>query len=240
MRNLFLLLLLANLSVWVWQRWFRDTEEPVAATRDEPELVLVSETQPEPPPTPASQEMNKPEEDLVQPPVAVPEQADPPAELTAAVAPKRCVSLGPFRELAEAASAAASLKNGGLDPQQRVAEGDIWVGYWVHIDNLASRDEADQVLETLRSQGVSDSYIVQGDDGNLISLGVFSEIKRAGRRRQEVRDLGFDPIVTDRSRRGTVYWVDVVLTDPDGLDLERFQTRPGRIVRMEERPCEAV
>ena len=143
----------------------------------------------------------------------------------------RCVSLGPFRDLPEAANVGARIKDSGLVPKQRVAEGDIWVGYWVHIDDLETRAEADGILTTLRQGGVADSYIVNDEGQYGISLGVFSEIKRAGTRREQVRKLGFEPVVTDRSRRGTVYWVDLTLAEDDELDLGEPAARAHRKTR---------
>jgi hypothetical protein len=80
--------------------------------------------------------------------------------------------------------------------------------------------------------------IPNSDSGSLVSLGVFSEISGVSRRRDQVRALGFDPKIVDRTRRATVYWVDVVLTGDQTLDFDSLQT-PGRIVRLEQRKCEA-
>jgi hypothetical protein len=44
---------------------------------------------------------------------------------------KRCVSVGPFRDVSQTARAASTLRSGGYDPRQRVAEGDV---YWIDID----------------------------------------------------------------------------------------------------------
>ncbi len=44
---------------------------------------------------------------------------------------KRCVSVGPFHDVAEAAHAASTLRSGGYDPRQRVAEGEV---VWIDID----------------------------------------------------------------------------------------------------------
>jgi cell division septation protein DedD len=151
----------------------------------------------------------------------------------------RCVSVGPFRELSQAATAAANLRAAGYDPAQRVAEGEVWVGYWVYISGIATEAQANEILARLRDNGVTDSYVIPGSDsGNLVSLGVFSEISRAGNRREEVRALGYEPTVTDRTRRATVYWVDVVLRADQSLDFETLQT-PGRILRLEQRSCES-
>jgi hypothetical protein len=44
---------------------------------------------------------------------------------------KRCVSVGPFRDASQTARASSTLRGGGYDPRQRVAEGDV---YWIDID----------------------------------------------------------------------------------------------------------
>jgi hypothetical protein len=44
---------------------------------------------------------------------------------------KRCISVGPFRDVSQTARAAGTLRSGGYDPRQRVAEGDV---YWIDID----------------------------------------------------------------------------------------------------------
>ena len=90
----------------------------------------------------------------------------------------------------------------------------------------------------MRSQGITESYVIpNSDSGNLVSLGVFGEIGNVTRRREQVRALGYDPKVVDRTRRATVYWVDVVLTPDQTLDLDKLQT-PGKIQRLEQRACE--
>jgi hypothetical protein len=227
MRNLVFLLVLANGLFWAWEHWLRP--RPGTQRVDEAVeggLTLVSELG------------DDPDTSLVA--TAEPAtNAAPPAEVEVAAVqplPTRCFSLGPFRDLPEAARIGSSLKRAGLAPNQRVGEGDIWIGYWVHIDNLNTRAEAEKTLRGLREGGVTDSYIVSEDGGHGISLGVFSEIKRAGTRREQVKALGFDPVVTDRSRRGTVYWVDLELDNDEQLDLESLQQ--GRIVRLEERDCD--
>jgi hypothetical protein len=151
----------------------------------------------------------------------------------------RCTSVGPFRELAQAATAAATLRTAGYQPTQRVAEGDIWIGYWVYIDAIPTVALANEILAKVRSDGVTDSYVIpNSDSGNLVSLGVFSEISGVSRRREQVRALGYEPKVVDRTRRATVYWVDVVLKGAQVLDFDALQT-PGRIIRLEQRSCEA-
>jgi cell division septation protein DedD len=171
----------------------------------------------------------------VSPPASTPASSAPPASGAAA----RCTSVGPFRDLAQAATAAATLRTSGYQPTQRVADGDIWIGYWIYIDAIPTEAEANAILAKVRGQGITESYVIpNSDSGNLVSLGVFGEIGNVTRRREQVRALGYDPKVVDRTRRGTVYWVDVALTADQTLDLDKLQT-PGRIQRLEQRACEA-
>ncbi len=131
------------------------------------------------------------------------------------------------------------MRSAGYQPLQRVGEGDVWIGYWVYIPTIASETEANEILAKVRAEGIADSYVIpNSDSGNLVSLGVFSEISGVSRRRDQVRGLGFEPEVVDRTRRATVYWVDVTLAAGQALDFDTLQP-PGRILRLEQRACEA-
>jgi hypothetical protein len=258
MRNLFLTLVLANLGFAAWHVWYAPLT-PVLHAPDStlPTITLVSEVpvdlhtagsvndaQLQPAaatPTPAS----APVAAAATPPtpVVVTPQAK---ETLAAAVPKgdagasRCTTIGPFRELSQAATAASTLRNAGFEPEQRVAEGDIWIGYWVYIQAIPSIEEANKILAKVRESGIADSYVIpNSDSGNLVSLGVFSEISGVSRRRDEVRALGFEPHVVDRTRRATVYWVEVMLRADQTIDFESLQP-PGRIMRLEQRPCGSV
>jgi hypothetical protein len=94
------------------------------------------------------------------------------------------------------------------------------------------------VLATVRANGIADSYVIPNtDSGSLVSLGVFSELSGVSKQRDRVRALGYEPTVVDRTRSATVYWIDVALEQGQALDFDALQT-PGRIVRLEQRPCE--
>lgn len=241
MRNLFLALVLANLAFAAWHLWLAEPDPlPPAARPGGPGITLVREAGG--PGTPASPTQSVASGGAPAGAAPAAAGADVVALPAAAAAPAaaRCVSVGPFRELSQAATAAANLRAAGYDPMQRVAEGEIWVGYWVYIEHIPTEAEANEILADLRANGVSDSYVIPDSGGNnLVSLGVFSEIGRAGTRREQVRALGYEPTVTDRTRRGTVYWVDVLLDPGQTLDFEVLQV-PGRILRLEQRACESV
>jgi cell division septation protein DedD len=245
MRNVFLALVLANLAFAAWHTWFAASPRPARPViTDVPGITLVSELPEELTDLGSvSDDPGRSGGDAAAEAGAEPAEgalaaarADDNSRSTSAA---RCVSVGPFRELAQAATAAANLRAAGYDPTQRVAEGDIWIGYWVYIEAIPTEAEADAILAKVRAQGVTDSYVIpNSDSGNLVSLGVFSEISGVTRRREEVRALGYEPKVVDRTRRATVYWVDIVLGDDQTLDFDALQT-PGRIIRLEQRSCEA-
>ena len=155
---------------------------------------------------------------------------------------KRCISVGPFRDVSEAAHAATTLRGGGYDPRQRVADGEVWAGVWVYLPLPASRAAGDQVLSKLKTGGIDDALEMPGPgDGSVISLGLYSEPKRAQARVAQAQALGFNPGIADRKRTGNVYWIDIDLKPTDSLlNPADLQSDAGRIVRLEVKGCPAA
>ena len=152
---------------------------------------------------------------------------------------KRCISVGPFRDVSEAAHAASTLRGGGYDPRQRVADGEVWAGVWVYLPLPATRAVADQTLAKLKAGGIDDALEMPGpNEGSVISLGLYSESKRAQTRVAQAQALGFNPGIADRKRNGNVYWIDIDLKPTDGLlNPSDLQGESGRIVRLEVKGC---
>jgi hypothetical protein len=155
---------------------------------------------------------------------------------------KRCISVGPFRDMAETAHAASTLRSGGYDPRQRVADGEVWAGVWVYLPLPAARDAADKMLAKLKAGGIDDALEMPGpNDGPVVSLGLFSEQKRAQTRIAQAQTLGFNPGIADRKRNGNVYWIDIDLKPTDSLlNPSDLQGENGRIVRLEVKGCPSV
>lgn len=155
---------------------------------------------------------------------------------------KRCISVGPFRDVSEAAHAASTLRSGGYDPRQRVADGEVWAGVWVYLPLPPSRPAAEQILAKLKAGGIDDALEMPGpNDGSVISLGLYSEPKRAQARVAQAQALGFNPGIADRKRNGNVYWIDIDLKSTDGLlNPSDLQGESGRIVRLEVKGCPAM
>jgi hypothetical protein len=152
---------------------------------------------------------------------------------------RRCISVGPFRDVSEAAHAASTLRGGGYDPRQRVADGEVWAGVWVYLPLPAVPAVAEQALAKLKAGGIDDALEMPGpNDGAVISLGLYSEPKRAQARVAQAQGLGFNPGIADRKRNGNVYWIDIDLKPTDSLlNPSDLQGESGRIVRLEVKGC---
>ena len=155
---------------------------------------------------------------------------------------KRCITVGPFRDVSEAAHAATTLRGGRYDPRQRVADGEVWAGVWVYLPLPASRAVGDQMLSKLKAAGFDDALEMPGpNDASVISLGVYSEPKRAQARVAQAQALGFNPGIADRKRTGNVYWIDIDLKPTDSLlNPVDLQGEAGHIVRLEVKSCPSM
>ncbi len=154
---------------------------------------------------------------------------------------KRCLSVGPFRDVAEAAHAATTLRAAGYDPRQRVAEGEVWAGVWVYLAVPADRAAGERMLAKLKTGGIDDVLEMPGpDEAPVYSLGLYSEPKRAQARLAQAQALGFSPALADRKRTGNVYWVDLDLKPTDSLiDPADLRADSSRILRLEVKACPA-
>lgn len=238
MRSLCLILILANVLYFVWSQLI-DVQvnaldrAPARTAEPPPRLVLAREAQP------VSEEEESESRDA-EPPRASPiESPTQSAARTNGTELFTCTSIGPFADLAEASQAQASLRSAGYSPQQRVEQGELWVGYWVSVQDLPTREAADQAIQALQGNDISDVYLMPGGDvGHTLSLGVFSDHQRAQRRAEQARTLGLDARIEDRKRAGSVYWLDVELTEPGkAIDTSILQSDPRKIMRLELREC---
>jgi cell division septation protein DedD len=138
--------------------------------------------------------------------------ASPPSQASTATATpdaKRCVSVGPFNDIAQETRAASLLQERGFSPQQRTEEGEVRDGYWVYLAGLKSAADEARALKSSQDAGINDAHAVPAtDDGRRVFVGLFIERPRAERRARAVQHLGFSPDIVERRRPGTVYWID--------------------------------
>jgi hypothetical protein len=237
LKTLVVCLVLANVCYFLWEHGIAKTPEPALAPSTPGTLKLASES-------PETARADSSSIAGAVPPaagnaVAASDGARDGGNTGLLTNVKRCISVGPFRDVSEAAHAASTLRGGGYDPRQRVAEGEVWAGVWVYLPLPAARAVAEGTLAKLKAGGIDDALEMPGpNEGSVISLGLYSEPKRAQARVAQAQALGFNPGIADRKRTGNVYWIDIDLKSTDSLlNPSDLQGESGRIVRLEVKGC---
>ena len=190
MRVLFLLLLLANVLFLAWARWV----VPVTPATIES-------------PAPGGRELQPIRLRTEPPDASVTSAGDSsgPGLLAAS-----CVSVGPFIDPAHADAANAQLERLGFTSRKRVSQDEVRVGYWVRVPNLATPADATIALATLQAAGLGDAYVLgEGEPDNTVSVGVYSDPRRAAEVAATVEKAGFMPETSDRLRKLEVLWLDI-------------------------------
>lgn len=203
MKNLLMLLVLANVIYFLWEKFVEKTEDMG--------VVVVNES-------------------VLGPPLSVSKSTFAEAATSvgavlgsgrssdlAAVVGRSCVSIGPFKTNGEADGALAEYENEGMRASVRTTQGQVFVGHWVQIRNIPDRDAGNAILEQLRIGGLGDAYLVPTDDDGLkISLGLFGEMSRAERVELQAKSLDLNADITPRMRDATVFFVDIGLPPGKG------------------------
>ena len=203
MRNILLLLLLANILYFVWELVMEKPPESGVAVVDEADLG---------PPLAVSR--NTVAEAATS--VGAVLGAGKPSDL-AAVVGRSCVTIGPFKSNADADGALAEYEREGMRANVRTTQGQVFVGHWVQIRNIPDRETGNAMLEKLKAGGLGDSYLVPNEEEGLkISLGLFGEMSRAERIELQAKSLDLPADISPRTREATVFFVDIALPPGKG------------------------
>jgi hypothetical protein len=203
MKNLLLLLVLANVLYFMWSRFTTEDPQPGVAVVDESDLG---------PPLQVTLGQGS---DTVASAGAVLGLGEP-SDLEAVVG-RSCVTIGPFKVSGDADSAALEYGNEGMRTVMRSEQGQIFVGHWVQIRNVADEATAKDMLEKLIAGGLNDAYLVRTEDEGLkISLGLFGDIEGAEKIELQARSLDLPADISPRMREGTVFFVDIGLPPGKG------------------------
>ena len=203
MKNLLLLLLLANILYFVWGMVAEDSPEPGIAVVEESDLG---------PPLAVSMNRNAEAAESVGAVLG----SGVPSDL-AAVVGRSCVTIGPFKASADADIALTQYAGEGMRTGMRSAHGQIFVGHWVMIRNIADRETGNEILEQLRQGGLTDAYLVPIEgDGVNVSLGLFGDLDRAERVELQAKSLDLPADITPRTREGDIFFVDIGLPPGKG------------------------
>jgi hypothetical protein len=203
MKNLLLVLLLANILYFVWGMVAEDSSEPGIAIVDEKDLG---------PPLDVSTNRDASGAASVGAVLGSGEPSD-----LAAVVGRSCVTIGPFKASSDADIALTQYAGEGMRTNLRSAHGQIFVGHWVMIRDIADRETGNEMLETLRRGGLSDAYLVPTEESGLnVSLGLFGELDRAEKVELQAKSLDLPADITPRTREGDVFFVDIGLPPGKG------------------------
>ena len=198
MKNLLLLLVLANVLYFLWGMY---QEEPPT-----PGSTVVGETDF----GPSIEVAAVPDAETVASIGAI-LGAGQPADLEAVIG-RSCVTIGPLREQTDADAALLEYAGEGMKANTRSTEAEVFVGHWVQIREVESDSVANDMLDTLSEGGLSEAYLVRTDDEGLkISLGVFDDMDGAEKVELRARSMGFVADVSARMAERTVYFVDIGL-----------------------------
>jgi hypothetical protein len=146
--------------------------------------------------------------------------------------------MGPFTDLDLTAQATAMLKQDGYEPRQRPASGAVPDGYMVVIRRLKNEADQARVVGRLNRGGLDDAFAIPKlEDGYAVSVGLFTQLRRAERRGQVVDNMGFKSEIVERTRPGTVYWIDFDLKTPAAGAADPFTKAADPSQKVQVVPC---
>ncbi len=224
MKNLLLLLLLANILYFIWGLF---VDKPLEAG-----VEISNESDLGPP-----LEISRTRIAEAATSVGAVLGSGKPSDL-AAVVGRSCVTLGPFTTATLASGAMAEYEKQGMRASIRRTQGQVFIGHWVQIRNIENREIGNVILGKLKAGGLGDAYLVPTeDDGLKISLGLFGEMSRAERVELQAKSLGLPADVTPRMREGTVFFVDIGLPPGKGAGNMIEKYGEGRVLLRNAATC---
>ena len=201
MKNLLLLLIVANILYFIWGMYPKNEPQPGVAVVDEVDLG---------PPL----EVTTMQEDIAS--VGAVLGSGDPSDLEAVVG-RSCVSVGPFRVAADADTAVLEYRNEGMKTAVRNGKAQVFVGHSVQVANVESRAAGREMVAQLEEEGLNGPFIVGNDEiGYAIALGIFADAVNAEKVELQARAAGFEVETTPMSRERDVYFVDIGLPPGKG------------------------
>lgn len=224
MKNILLILLLANILYLMWGLFTEEESQPGVAFVEESDLG---------PPLDVTTGRDS---DAIASVGAVLGSGEPSALV--AVTGRSCVTIGPFRQNSDADSAVLEYSNEGMKAVMRASKGQIFVGHWVQIRNIADEATASDMLERLAAGGLNDAYLVRTDDEGLkISLGLFGDVSGAEKIELQARSLDLPAEISPRTREGDVFFVDIGLPPGKGAGAIVEKYGDERVLLREAATC---
>jgi len=209
-RNIFLILLLANLLLLGWTLWVDPEPQVAMQTAGADELAVYGQSNSRASMGPGS--------------------ADPSSQ---------CVYIGPVPDAGAAQKLAATLADRGIEIKGKpvIREGREWLGHWVQVQGFIDKEQAEATRQRLLVAGLLDAYLMPDGLVTIISLGVFREEGRARSVIEAARRAGVKAVMNERERVVPEYWLVSGPTSGQQSVLRDLATGPDRILRAESLPC---
>ncbi len=197
MKWLFAALVLANIGLWMWASWYKETPGQEAR-------------QPRPPV--AAEKMRL----LSEPGVRLkPRRAKPPSSMplsndtVSARSSRPCIRIGPFTELEQAMNAGKKLEKLDIAYEGRTEKQKIVVGYRVFLPPFPSQKAAMRKRKALTRLGFRDHALIQ-EKGmrNAVSLGLFKVEANANQHLRRLAAKGVKAKKRPVRSTKTVYWLE--------------------------------
>lgn len=202
------LLLVANVSAYMWHVAHRDASATQSAAQDvDVEGMRLLRDRDE-----GDGAVQQP----VQPPAAPAGGAAP--------APRTCLRIGPFAAPLGMESAADRLSALGLDPQTRTVAGRTVRAHRVFLGPFEEPTGLAAARRRLNEAGITDHYVIRNEDGGgMVSLGLFSRRDAAADYVARLAEAGINADIRVETRElGATYWLEL-------LDGESLRGRTGDV-----------
>jgi hypothetical protein len=224
MKNLLLILLLANILYFMWGYFVDEESEPGVAFVEESDLG---------PPLDVSVGWDS--DSIVSVGAVLGSEESSALE---ALFGHSCVTIGPFKENANADLAALEYANEGMRSVLRPTRAQVFVGHWVWIRKIESEIAADTVLQQLKDGGLNDVYLDRSDPADLkISLGLFGAEAGAEKIELQARSLDLPAEIIPSSKERDVFFVDIELPPGKGAGAMIEKHGQERVLTREAATC---
>jgi len=211
MKNLLLLLILANVLYFMWGMFTPEEREPGIAVVEETDLG-----------PPLQVTVDQDSQSIAS--VGAVLGSGEPSDLEAVVG-RSCVTIGPFEVRSNAESATLEYANEGMKTALRMTRGQKLIGHSVQIENVESRPDGREIVRNLGEQGLGDAFVVGNDeDGYAIALGVFGNVENAEKVELQTRAAGYEVVISPMTGEADFYLVDIGLPPGKGAGaiVERY------------------
>ena len=141
---------------------------------------------------------------------------------------RQCFTLGPFHESGDKDDVRSLLQDVSTRIGERQTEALVEKGYWVFMPPFASLLEANQELISLQALGLDDIGIMyDGEWKNAISLGYFLRQENALRRKKDLEERGYEPLIRVQRQAEPRFWLDYEQIPGSGRLALDMRNRPN-------------